>query len=55
MLDEIAEQAHTAAESDLHSQIALRLNLGERKWLDDLLVAELPVRQTLYKQIKRSA
>lgn len=54
-LDEIAEQAHTAAEFDLHSQIGLRLNEGQRKWLDDLLVAELPVRRTLYNQIKRSA
>lgn len=54
-LDEIAEQAHTAAEFDLHSQIALRLSEGQRKWLDDLLVAELPVRRTLYNQIKRSA
>ena len=54
-LDDIAEQAHAAAESELHERIAQRLNPGQRQWLDKLLAAELPVRRTLYHRIKRSA
>lgn len=54
-IDEIAEQAHAEAELELHGRIALRLNDGQRQWLDALLVAELPLRRTLYNQIKRSA
>ncbi|WP_034301970.1 Tn3 family transposase [Herbaspirillum sp. RV1423] len=54
-LDEIAEQAHTAAELELHGRIAQRLRSKQCKWLDQLLAAELPVRRTLYNQIKRSA
>lgn len=54
-LDEIAEQAYAAAESVLHSRIAQRLSTDQRKWLDELLESELPVRRTLYHQIKRSA
>lgn len=54
-LDEIAEQVHAAAELELHGSIGARLNDAQRQWLDKLLVAELPVRRTLYNQIKRSA
>ena len=54
-LDEIAEQAHTAAEAALHKRITQRLTLAQRNWLDRLLAAELPARRTLYNQIKRSA
>lgn len=54
-LDEIAEQAHVTAESELNERIAQRLSDAQRKWLNELLEAELPVRRTLYNQIKRSA
>lgn len=54
-LDEIAEQAHSLAESELHERIAQRHGADQRTWLDKLLEAELPVRRTLYNQIKRSA
>lgn len=54
-LDEIAEQAHTEAEGLLSERVAARLTQAQRDWLDQLLVAELPVRRTLYNQIKRSA
>ncbi len=54
-LDEIAEQAHTSAELELHERIAQRLLPSQRQWLDKLLVAELPVRRTQYNQIKRLA
>lgn len=54
-LDDIAEQAHTAAEIRLNERVAQRLTQAQRGWIDQLLVAELPVRRTLYNQIKRSA
>lgn len=54
-LDEIAEQAHSAAEAALHKRITQCLTLAQRNWLDRLLMAELPARRTLYNQIKKSA
>ncbi len=54
-LDEISEQAHSAAEASLHERINQRLNSAQRAWLDRLLESELPVRRTLYNQIKKSA
>lgn len=54
-LDEIAEQAHSAAESALHKRIIQRLSMAQRTWLDRLLASELPARRTLYNQIKKSA
>ena len=54
-LDEISEQAHSAAEASLHEGINQRLNSAQRAWLDRLLESELPVRRTLYNQIKKSA
>ncbi|MDT4802788.1 Tn3 family transposase ISPa42 [compost metagenome] len=54
-LDEIAEQAHAAAEAALHRDIAQRLSADQRQWLDQLLETELPARRSLYQQIKRSA
>lgn len=54
-IDEIAEQAYAAAELELHARIAKRLTEDQRKWLDSLLSAELPLRRTLYNKIKRSA
>lgn len=54
-IDDIAEQAHTAAEIKLNERVAQRLTQAQRDWIDKLLVAELPVRRTLYNQIKRSA
>lgn len=54
-IDEIAEQAYAAAELELHASIAKRLTEEQRKWLDSLLNAELPLRRTLYNKIKRSA
>lgn len=43
-LDEIAEQAHVTAESELNERIAQRLSAAQRQWLNDLLEAELPIR-----------
>jgi TnpA family transposase len=54
-LDDIAEQAHTSAESELNGRIAQRLRPAQRQWLDRLLDAELPLRRTQYNQIKRLA
>lgn len=54
-LDDIAEQAHAHGQAELHLRIAQRLTAGQREWLDRLVDAELPVRRTLYNQIKRSA
>lgn len=54
-LDEIAEQAHAAAEIELHGRIAKRLSSDQSQWLDTLLATELPARRTLYNQIKRAA
>jgi TnpA family transposase len=54
-LDELAETAHAAVESTLYSRIGQRLSASQKKWLDNLLEAELPQRRTLYHQIKRSA
>lgn len=54
-LDEISEQAHSAAEAALHNRIIERLSSDQRAWLDRLLASELPARRTLYNQIKKSA
>lgn len=54
-LDEVCEAIHTAAEADLHVSIAQRLNAEQRTWLDNLLLGELPSRQTKYNALKRSA
>ena len=54
-LDDIAEQAHAFAQAELHVRIAQRLSAQQRKWLDQLIEAELPARRTLYNQLKRSA
>lgn len=54
-LDDIAEQAHVTAETELHHRIGQRLSSAQRKWLDQLLETELPARRTLYNQIKRLA
>jgi len=54
-LDDIAEQAHTAAEATLHIAIAHKLTQQQRDWLDALLQGELPARQTRFNQLKRSA
>jgi TnpA family transposase len=51
----IAEQVHEAAQQALHIRIAQRLTQQQREWLDQLLLGELPARQTLYNRIKRSA
>lgn len=54
-LDDIAEKVHSAAESNLYVAIVQKLSASQRKWLDELLYGELPVRQTRYNQLKRSA
>lgn len=54
-LDEISEQAHSAAEAALNARINQRLSSAQRTWLDRLLESELPARRTLYNQIKKSA
>ena len=54
-LDDIAENAHTTAEVELHNLVGKGLSNSQRLWLDKLLDAELPVRRTLYNKIKRSA
>ncbi|RTL27605.1 MAG: DUF4158 domain-containing protein, partial [Burkholderiales bacterium] len=54
-LDDIAEKVHSAAESSLYVAIVQKLSASQRKWLDELLYGELPVRQTRYNQLKRSA
>jgi TnpA family transposase len=54
-IDDIAEQAHARGQAELHLRIAQRLTINQREWLDRLVDAELPVRRTLYNQIKRSA
>lgn len=51
----IAEQIHASTQEELHVRIAQRLTAAQREWLDELIKAELPVRQTRYNQIKRSA
>lgn len=54
-LDEISEQAHSAAEASLHKRITQRLTSAQSSWLDRLLTSELPARRSLYNQIKKSA
>lgn len=54
-LDEISEQAHSAAEAALYKRITQRLNANECAWFDRLPASEFPTRRTLYNQIKKSA
>lgn len=51
----IAETEHEAAEQALYNGIDARMTPAQRRWLDDLLVRELPARQTRYNDLKRSA
>lgn len=51
----IAEQEHEAAEQALYNGIESRLNNDQRRWLDELLIGELPARQTRYNDLKRAA
>jgi len=54
----IAEKEHEAAEHALYTSVEQRLSAEQRRWLDGLLVGELPAlpaRQTLYNDLKRSA
>ena len=54
-LDDIAEEVHADAQTALHLQIEAQLTEPQRQWLDKLLVTDLPVRRTLYNQLKRTA
>lgn len=54
-LDDIAEQVHADAQTALHVQIEDQLSDAQRRWLDKLLVTDLPLRRTLYNQLKQSA
>lgn len=47
-LDEVAEQAHVAAEMELRERIAQRLDANQRQWLAQLLETDLPAWHTLY-------
>jgi hypothetical protein len=54
-LDDIAEQVHADAQTALHLQIEEQLSDVQRRWLDKLLVTDLPLRRTLYNQLKQAA
>lgn len=51
----VAEREHEAAESAMFQQVEDRLNNDQRRWLDELLIGDLEVRQTRYNDLKRSA
>ena len=44
----IAEREHEAAERAMFQQVEDRLTNDQRRWLDELLIGDLPARQTLY-------
>lgn len=54
-LDDIAEEVHADAQTALHLEIEAQLTESQRQWLDNLLVTDLPLRRTLYNQLKRTA
>lgn len=54
-LVKIAEQAYEAAEQQLYSTVFGRLSESQQKWLDELLVKDLPGRKTRYNDLKQSA
>jgi TnpA family transposase len=51
----IAEREHEAAERAMFQQVEDRLTNDQRRWLDELLIGDLPARQTRYNDLKRSA
>lgn len=54
-LVKIAEKQHEAAEQALYTSIDKLLTAKQRTWLEQLLVGELPNRQTKFNDLKRSA
>lgn len=54
-LVKIAEKQHEAAETALYTSVNKLLIPEQRVWLDQLLIGELPSRQTKYNELKRSA
>ncbi|RTL47062.1 MAG: Tn3 family transposase [Burkholderiales bacterium] len=51
----IAEKEHDAAEQALYQSIEDKLSNDQRRWLDELLLQELPRWHTRYNDLKRSA
>lgn len=51
----MAEREHEASEQALYQQVEDRLSNDQRRWLDELLIGDLPARQTRYNDLKRSA
>lgn len=54
-LDDIAEEVHAAVQTALYQSIDKQLTPSQRQWLDKLLVTDLPVRRTLFNQLKKAA